>query len=154
MNTLSPLSTFQKKITHRSLFCRSNIAKYITKSQARIKGSETALRGTREEKISSLAVRFLQSTPSGVRPKQSPPSTGNDESESPNIVTLFSVECNVYFDWQTLGLVYSWRKSGMPGAITRLLSCRDEEFKDYQGMNLAPTLRVPNWSLHPRTNDR
>lgn len=69
------------------------------------------------------------------------------------IHTLFSVECNNYFDWQTVGIMHSYRKSGHPGPITRLLSCTDEEKKRYKGFDLAPTMEVPSMSRHPRTGD-
>eukprot|EP00245_Coleochaete_scutata_P009565 TRINITY_DN3176_c0_g2_i1.p1 TRINITY_DN3176_c0_g2~~TRINITY_DN3176_c0_g2_i1.p1 ORF type:complete len:987 (-),score=179.27 TRINITY_DN3176_c0_g2_i1:1217-4177(-) len=68
-------------------------------------------------------------------------------------VTLFSVECKPYFDWQTVGLMHSYRKSGQPGPITRLLSCTDEALKSYNNMDLAPTLVVPSWTKNPHTND-
>ncbi|WJX70916.1 Peptidyl serine alpha-galactosyltransferase [Trifolium repens] len=67
--------------------------------------------------------------------------------------TLFSVECQNYFDWQTVGLMNSYRKAKQPGPITRLLSCTDEEKKNYKGMHLAPTFEVPSMSRHPRTGD-
>ena len=38
-----------------------------------------------------------------------------------------------YFDWQTVGLMQSFRKAGKPGPITRLLSCTLDE-KNYWGM--------------------
>ncbi|KAE9590249.1 hypothetical protein Lal_00028113 [Lupinus albus] len=69
------------------------------------------------------------------------------------IHTLFSVECQNYFDWQTVGLMNSYRKAKQPGPITRLLSCTDEEKKSYRGMHLAPTFEVPSMSKHPRTGD-
>ncbi|KAL5581288.1 hypothetical protein UlMin_013730 [Ulmus minor] len=69
------------------------------------------------------------------------------------IHTLFSVECQNYFDWQTVGLMHSYRKARQPGPITRLLSCTDEEKKKYKGMNLAPTFEVPSMSKHPKTGD-
>ncbi|CAI8594044.1 unnamed protein product [Vicia faba] len=67
--------------------------------------------------------------------------------------TLFSVECQNYFDWQTVGLMNSYRKAKQPGPITRLLSCTDEEKKNYKGMHLAPTFEVPSMSRHPKTGD-
>ncbi|KAI4375362.1 hypothetical protein MLD38_013242 [Melastoma candidum] len=67
--------------------------------------------------------------------------------------TLFSVECQNYFDWQTVGLIHSFKKAGQPGPITRLLSCSDEEVKGYGGMDLAPTMVVPSMSRHPKTGD-
>ncbi|KAL1565062.1 Peptidyl serine alpha-galactosyltransferase [Salvia divinorum] len=69
------------------------------------------------------------------------------------IHTLFSVECQNYFDWQTVGLMHSFRKAGQPGPITRLLSCTEQERKNYKGMDLAPTFEVPSMSLHPKTGD-
>nr|DAD34343.1 TPA_asm: hypothetical protein HUJ06_004983 [Nelumbo nucifera] len=69
------------------------------------------------------------------------------------IHTLFSVECQNYFDWQTVGLVHSFKKARQPGPITRLLSCTEEEKKRYKGMDLAPTFEVPSMSRHPKTGD-
>lgn len=69
------------------------------------------------------------------------------------IHTLFSVECQNYFDWQTVGLMHSFKKSRQPGPITRLLSCTQEERKTYRGMDLAPTFEVPSMSRHPKTGD-
>ncbi|CAA6668032.1 unnamed protein product [Spirodela intermedia] len=71
----------------------------------------------------------------------------------PKIHTVFSTECSPYFDWQTVGLMYSYRLSGQPGGITRLLSCTDEQLKSYKGHDLAPTHYVPSMSLHPLTGD-
>lgn len=67
--------------------------------------------------------------------------------------TLFSVECHVYFDWQTVGIMHSFRKSGQPGPVTRLLSCTDEQLQGYRGLDLAPTHQVPSMSQHPVTGD-
>ncbi|KAJ0841218.1 putative uncharacterized membrane protein [Helianthus annuus] len=78
---------------------------------------------------------------------------GSGQEAPYRIHTLFSVECQNYFDWQTVGLVHSFRKARQPGPITRLLSCTDEEKKKYKGMNLAPTFEVPSMSRHPRTGD-
>ena len=57
------------------------------------------------------------------------------------------------FDWQTVGLMHSFRLSGQPGNITRLLSCTDEDLKNYKGHDLAPTHYVPSMSHHPLTGD-
>lgn len=74
-------------------------------------------------------------------------------NEYPKIHTLFSTECSSYFDWQTVGLMHSFRLSGQPGNITRLLSCTDEDLKNYKGHDLAPTHYVPSMSRHPLTGD-
>jgi hypothetical protein len=39
--------------------------------------------------------------------------------------TIFSTECNRYFDWQSLGLVHSARTVGQKGPITRLMACNE-----------------------------
>lgn len=76
------------------------------------------------------------------------------QQEAPwRIHTLFSVECQNYFDWQTVGIVHSFKKARQPGPITRLLSCTDEERSKYKGMGLAPTMVVPSMSRHPKTGD-
>eukprot|EP00897_Mesotaenium_endlicherianum_P001554 jgi/Mesen1/1426/ME001303S00480 len=80
------------------------------------------------------------------QPRPSPPGL-------PRIVTLFSAECSSYFDWQTLGLAYSFRRSGQPGPLTRLLSCSEAALQEYGGMELAPTMVVPSWNTHPVTGD-
>jgi peptidyl serine alpha-galactosyltransferase len=41
------------------------------------------------------------------------------------IHTIFSTECNRYFDWQSLGLVHSARAVGQAGPITRLMACNE-----------------------------
>lgn len=69
------------------------------------------------------------------------------------IHTLFSTECQNYFDWQTVGLMHSFKKARHPGPITRLLSCTEEQKKEYEGMSLAPTMEVPSMSRHPKTGD-
>ncbi|XP_050233680.1 peptidyl serine alpha-galactosyltransferase [Mercurialis annua] len=76
------------------------------------------------------------------------------DQEAPyRIHTLFSVECQNYFDWQTVGLMHSFKKAKQRGPITRLLSCTDEEKRKYKGMHLAPTMEVPSMSRHPKTGD-
>lgn len=52
--------------------------------------------------------------------------------------TVITTECGGYFSWQTLGLVYSHRKSGQPGPLTRLLSCTEEQLKDQKVSMLYP----------------
>jgi hypothetical protein len=75
------------------------------------------------------------------------------EGQQWRIHTLFSVECQNYFDWQTVGLMHSLKKAKQPGPVTRLLSCTDDQKKSYKGMNLAPTFEVPSMSKHPKTGD-
>ena len=65
-----------------------------------------------------------------------------------NVHTVFTTECGTYFTWQALGMVYSHKKSGQPGKITRLMSCTDEQWASYPDKDLVPTHRV---RLYPYT---
>lgn len=71
----------------------------------------------------------------------------------PKIHTIFSAECSTYYDWQTVGLVHTFNLSGQPGNITRLLSCTEEDLKQYKGLDIAPIHYVPSMSRHPVTGD-
>ncbi|CAN4121710.1 unnamed protein product [Withania somnifera] len=92
----------------------------------------------------------VDNEPDKPHPKKSPVLS---KKPHPKIHTIFSTECSPYFDWQTVGLVHSFYKSGQPGNITRLLSCTDEDLKQYKGHDLAPTHYVPSMSRHPLTGD-
>lgn len=94
--------------------------------------------------------KFVNSTTLQLRNEEVTDETG---SSYPKIHTIFSTECNAYFDWQTVGLMHSFHLSGQPGNITRLLSCTDEDLKRYKGHDLAPTHYVPSMSRHPLTGD-
>ena len=52
------------------------------------------------------------------------------QAPAATVHTVITTECGGYFSWQTLGLVYSHRKAGQPGPLTRLLSCTEEQLKD------------------------
>ena len=43
--------------------------------------------------------------------------------------SVFSAECIPAFDWQSVGLFYSFYHSKQPGRITRLLACEDEQLR-------------------------
>ncbi|CAL8472223.1 g11765 [Coccomyxa elongata] len=60
--------------------------------------------------------------------------------------TIVPVECtNGYFEWQILGFIYSARRAGQEGPITRLMSCTEEQLKDYKGIDLVPTFVAPSF---------
>ena len=69
----------------------------------------------------------------------------------PTLATVFSTECNPYFDWQSLGLLYSFRKVKQKGSITRLMACNKSPAP---GTHIVPDTHVhPNYAIHPRTKD-
>jgi hypothetical protein len=68
--------------------------------------------------------------------------------------TVFTSECNnLQFDWFTVGVYASFRQSGMPGKITRLLACNDDELAKYDGLDLGPTFVHPNYRHNPLNGD-
>ena len=54
---------------------------------------------------------------------------------------VFSAECIPAFDWQSLGLFYSFYRTKQPGKITRLLACSDDQLKTYDKrlLEMGPT---------------
>lgn len=97
--------------------------------------------------------RFLELTKTKYLVMENRKAFVESRRSHPKIHTLFSTECTPYFDWQTVGLIHSFHLSGQPGNITRLLSCTDEDLKNYKGHDLAPTHYVPSMSRHPLTGD-
>ena len=75
----------------------------------------------------------------------------SDEAPLPTLHTVFSTECNPYFDWQSLGLMYSHRKVQQMGGFTRLMAC---DKNPPPGVHIVPDTHVhPNYAVHPRTKD-
>ena len=48
------------------------------------------------------------------------------------------------FDWHSIALFYSHKKSGQQGGITRLLACSLRQLKTYRGLDIGPTFVHPN----------
>ncbi|GBF90905.1 hypothetical protein Rsub_03760 [Raphidocelis subcapitata] len=74
-----------------------------------------------------------------------------------SVHTIFLSDCGAAADWQAFALAYSWRESGQPGALTRIMSCSAEEARARAGRDAAPpgvSVHVaPSLALHPRTGD-
>lgn len=88
------------------------------------------------------------------------------EPQEPRVWTVFCAECTNNFDYKSIGVYWSHRLSGMPGGVTRLLACDEEQLKRYKGLNLGNTFvhrnygriqhkrRVPEGETHPPTGSR
>ena len=53
------------------------------------------------------------------------------------------------------GMVYSHRKAGQPGPLTRIVSCTEEQWQQMSNAEkkLVRTHRAPSYTVHPRTKD-
>ncbi len=70
--------------------------------------------------------------------------------------TVFCAECTTYFDWKSAGVYYTHRTSGMPGKITRLLACSDEQRRVYpqRSIEMGPTFIHPNYVNNPHNHEQ
>ncbi|KOO35213.1 peptidyl serine alpha-galactosyltransferase, partial [Chrysochromulina tobinii] len=69
----------------------------------------------------------------------------------PRVHTVFCAECSDNFDYKSLGVYWSHALSGMPGNVTRLLACDEQQLKTYKGLKLGPTFVHKN---HGRLSHR
>lgn len=83
-----------------------------------------------------------------------------DAAEAPalrkdNVHTVFLTDCTHYSDWMTLGMVYSWKRSGQPGTLSKVMCCTEAEAKSYRKemLELVKTHIAPSFAVHPRTGD-
>ncbi|KAI8102669.1 hypothetical protein M9434_005468 [Picochlorum sp. BPE23] len=72
-----------------------------------------------------------------------------------SVHTAFPAECGQYFVWQSLGMVYSHRKAGQPGPLTRIVSCTEEQWDQMpeEDKSLVNSHVAPSYTHHPRTGD-
>lgn len=68
----------------------------------------------------------------------------------------FLTDCAMYSDWQSLGMAFSFKMSGQPGSVIRVMCCSEEDRKKYnQGLlNMVDTWVAPDMSRSPRNGDR
>ena len=78
---------------------------------------------------------------------------GRPERASLHGGRVFSAECIPAFDWQSVGLFYSFYHSKQPGRITRLLACEDEQLR-VRARRRSHTQAEPTLRLHLRPSPR
>lgn len=73
---------------------------------------------------------------------------------SNSLHVVFSAECIPAFDWQSVGLFYSFRHIRQQGKITRLLACSDEQLAAYPRvlLEMGPTFVHENMRFSQRFN--
>lgn len=67
----------------------------------------------------------------------------------------FLTDCKWYSDWQSIGMIYSFKKSGQPGKITRVMCCSEKDREKYpvQILKEVDTHIAPSYTIHPVTGD-
>jgi len=68
---------------------------------------------------------------------------------------VFLTDCTMYSNWQSLGMMWSWRMSGQPGTLSRVMCCTPEEKAKYDTtlQREVETWVAPSFTIHPRTGD-
>ena len=67
----------------------------------------------------------------------------------------FLTDCAMYSDWQSVGMMFSFKMSGQPGYVTRVMCCSEEKIKGYdQGLLKAvDTWVAPELTFNPKNKD-
>jgi hypothetical protein len=82
---------------------------------------------------------------------------GGDPAERAraDVHTLILTDCAKYQDWQTIAAAFSWRESGQPGNVTRVVNCSPAETKSYgkMMMEVLPTFWARQYSYNSRIKD-
>lgn len=67
----------------------------------------------------------------------------------------FLTDCTMYSNWQSIGMIWSFKMSGQPGTVSRVMCCSEEEKKTYDPTLLkeVETWVAPSFTVHPVTGD-
>ena len=73
-----------------------------------------------------------------------------------NVHTVFLTDCTPYSDWMSLGMVFSWKHSGQPGTLSKVMCCTEAEAASYRKemLTIVKTHIAPSFATHPRTGDQ
>lgn len=58
-----------------------------------------------------------------------------DDASVDSLVTIFSVECSTYHDWQSVVLYESWKAAKVPGRLVRILACSNAQRRQYKRLD-------------------
>lgn len=72
-----------------------------------------------------------------------------------NVRTVFLTDCQMYSDWQSVAMIFSLKKSGQPGPVTRVMCCSPEVAAAYpqEMLSLVNTHFAPSMTVHPVTGE-
>lgn len=68
----------------------------------------------------------------------------------------FLTDCQMYSDWQSVGAAFSFKMSGQPGSVIRVMCCSEEQAKNYNKglLGMVDTWVAPDATHSKRTGDR
>lgn len=71
------------------------------------------------------------------------------------IHTIVSSECTAYFSFQMLALVFTHKRVGQTGPLTRIMACSEEDLKMFntEDMEVMNTHVTPQYRYDPETGD-
>ncbi|KAG1673278.1 hypothetical protein FOA52_002558 [Chlamydomonas sp. UWO 241] len=77
-------------------------------------------------------------------------------SELTPVRVSFLTDCKMYSDWQSVAMVYSWKMSGQPGSLTRVMCCEEKDVANYSKdlLEEVETHIAPSMAYHPILKDR
>lgn len=83
------------------------------------------------------------------------PTALSEVNTDSSVHVAFLTDCTMYSDWMTVGMAYSYNRSGQPGKITRVMCCSEDEKKKYpkEMLEIMNTHIAPSFTIHPRTGD-
>ncbi|EFJ40854.1 hypothetical protein VOLCADRAFT_121680 [Volvox carteri f. nagariensis] len=77
-------------------------------------------------------------------------------SEHQPVHVAFLTDCAMYSDWQSVGMAFSFKMSGQPGSVIRVMCCSEKDRKNYNKglLTMVDTWVAPDMSRSPRNGDR
>eukprot|EP00798_Chlamydomonas_sp_ICE-L_P000919 gene919-5221_t len=72
-----------------------------------------------------------------------------------SVHVLFLTDCTHYSDWMAAGMAFSFKNSGQPGKITRVMCCTEKEKAHYPHdmLTIMDTHVAPSFAHNEETND-
>lgn len=71
------------------------------------------------------------------------------------VKVAFLTDCAKYSNWQSLSMIFSFKMSGQPGTLTRVMCCSPESMEKYpkELLEEVETHIAPSYTIHPVTHD-
>jgi hypothetical protein len=66
----------------------------------------------------------------------------------------FLTDCTMYSDWMSLGMIYSFKMSGQPGKLTKVMCCTPEEKAKYLAGSTKALLKEVGLAMHHGEHQR